>query len=339
MSKRDTSTGGSPLRKLTGVQVVGTGSFLPEQVVTNEDLVSLGSDPQWLVKRTGIRERRHAPAEMATSDMAVTAARQALEASGTGREEIDLVVLATLSPDQLMPATATAIQDQLGLQCAAMDVSAACAGFTYALVTGMQFVATGCSRRALVIGSDTNSRVLDPTDRSTYPLFGDGAGAVILAPGSQAQGALGYVLGADGSKADLLCRPTGGSRRVFDPAGENDGSWFMQMDGRAVFKWAVRVVEDSTRAVLQAAELEVAQIDWWLLHQANERILDLALEGLGVSREKVIKHLEHYGNTSAGSIPIALDETVRAGKLERGQIVLMCGYGAGLAWGTVAFRW
>jgi 3-oxoacyl-[acyl-carrier-protein] synthase-3 len=319
--------------------VVGTGSFLPEQVVTNEDLVSLGSDPQWLVKRTGIRERRHAPAEMATSDMAVTAARQALEASGTGREEIDLVVLATLSPDQLMPATATAIQDQLGLQCAAMDVSAACAGFTYALVTGMQFVATGCSRRALVIGSDTNSRVLDPTDRSTYPLFGDGAGAVILAPGSQAQGALGYVLGADGSKADLLCRPTGGSRRVFDPAGENDGSWFMQMDGRAVFKWAVRVVEDSTRAVLQAAELEVAQIDWWLLHQANERILDLALEGLGVSREKVIKHLEHYGNTSAGSIPIALDETVRAGKLERGQIVLMCGYGAGLAWGTVAFRW
>jgi 3-oxoacyl-[acyl-carrier-protein] synthase-3 len=339
MSKRDTSTGGSPLRKLTGVQVVGTGSFLPEQVVTNEDLVSLGSDPQWLVKRTGIRERRHAPAEMATSDMAVTAARQALEASGTGREEIDLVVLATLSPDQLMPATATAIQDQLGLQCAAMDVSAACAGFTYALVTGMQFVATGCSRRALVIGSDTNSRVLDPTDRSTYPLFGDGAGAVILAPGSQAQGALGYVLGADGSKADLLCRPTGGSRRVFDPAGENDGSWFMQMDGRAVFKWAVRVVEDSTRAVLQAAELEVAQIDWWLLHQANERILNLALEGLGVSREKVIKHLEHYGNTSAGSIPIALDETVRAGKLERGQIVLMCGYGAGLAWGTVAFRW
>ena len=338
MSKR-ASFGGSPLRKLTGVQVVGTGSFLPEQVVTNEDLVSLGSDPQWLVKRTGIRERRHAPAEMATSDMAVAAARQALEASGTDREEIDLIVLATLSPDQLMPATATAVQDQLGLQCAAMDVSAACAGFTYALVTGMQFVATGCSHRALVIGSDTNSRVLDPTDRTTYPLFGDGAGAVILAPGSQTQGALGYVLGADGSKADLLCRPTGGSRRVFDPTGENDGSWFVQMDGRAVFKWAVRVVEDSTREVLQAAELEVSQVDWWLPHQANERILNVAIESLGVSQEKVIKHLEYYGNTSAGSIPIALDETVRAGKLQRGQIVLMCGFGAGLAWGTVAFRW
>ncbi len=339
MSRRAVFAGGWPLRKLTGVQMVGTGSFLPEQVVTNEDLQSLGSDPQWLVKRTGIRERRHAPAGMATSDMAVAAARQALATSGTDPEEIDLLVLATLSPDQLMPATATTVQDQLGLQCAAMDVSAACAGFTYALVTGMQFVATGCSRRALVIGSDTNSRVLDPTDRSTFPLFGDGAGAVILAPGSREQGALSYVLGSDGSKTDLLCRPTGGSRRVFDPAAANDRSWFMQMDGRAVFKWAVRVVEDSSREVLQAAGLEVGQVDWWLLHQANERILDVAVETLGVSQEKVIKHMARYGNTSAGSIPIALDETVRAGMIERGQIVLMCGFGAGLAWGTLAFRW
>jgi len=338
MSKR-VSSGGSPLRKLTGVQIVGTGSFLPEQVVTNEDLVSLGSDPQWLVKRTGIRERRHAPAGMATSDMAVAAARRALEASGVGQEEIDLVVLATLSPDQLMPATATAVQDQLGLRCAAMDVSAACAGFTYALITGMQFVATGCSRRALVIGSDTNSRVLDPTDKATYPLFGDGAGAVILAPGSHEQGALSYTLGADGSRTHFLCRPTGGARRPFDPTAENDGSWFMQMDGRAVFKWAVRVVEDSTREVLQAAKLEVSQIDWWLLHQANERILDVAIGGLGASRERVIKHMDRYGNTSAGSIPIALDETARAGKIERGQNLLLCGFGAGLTWGTLAFRW
>jgi 3-oxoacyl-[acyl-carrier-protein] synthase-3 len=319
--------------------MVGTGSFLPEQVVTNEDLVSLGSDPQWLFKRTGIRARRHAPVEMATSDMAVAAARRALEASETGREEIDLVVLATLSPDQLMPATATAVQDQLGLQCAAMDVSAACAGFTYALVTAMQFVATGCSHRALVIGSDTNSRVLDPTDKTTYPLFGDGAGAVVLAPGSREQGALSYTLGADGSKVDLLSRPTGGSQRPFDPNGENDGSWFMQMNGRAVFKWAVRVVEDSSREVLRAAELEVSQVDWWILHQANERIIDAAIDGLEVSPEKVIKHMDRYGNTSAGSIPIALDETVRAGKIERGQIVLMSGFGSGLAWGTVAFRW
>jgi 3-oxoacyl-[acyl-carrier-protein] synthase-3 len=339
MGKRYASNSGSPLRKLMGVQVVGTGSFLPEPVVTNEDLVSLGSDPQWLVKRTGIRERRHAPSEMATSDMAVAAARRAVEAGGVRREEIDLVVLATLSPDQLMPATATAVQDQLGLQCGAMDVSAACAGFPYALITAMQFVATGCSHRALVIGADTNSRVLDPTDKTTYPLFGDGAGAVVLAPGNPDQGALGYTLGADGSKADLLCRPTGGSKQAFDPDAENDGSWFMQMDGRAVFKWAVRVVEDSSREVLRMAELEVPQIDWWLLHQANERILDAATENLGVGQEKVIKHMASYGNTSAGSIPIALDETLRAGNIQPGQLLMMCGFGAGLAWGTIAFRW
>lgn len=339
MSERAAHSDGSPLRKLRGVQIVGTGSYVPDQVVTNEDLSSLGSDPEWIVQRTGIRERRHAPADMATSDMAVVAAERAIEASGVDRNEIDMLVLATLSPDQLMPATATTVQHQLGLNCAAMDVSAACAGFAYALVTGMQFVATGCSRRTLVIGADTNSRVLDPTDKTTFPLFGDGAGAVVMAAGSGEQGALCYTLGADGSRADLLCRPTGGSRRVFNPAGENDGSWFMQMDGRAVFKWAVRVVEESARAVLKSAELEISQVDWWLLHQANVRILDSATSSLGVDPEKVIKHMDRYGNTSAASIPIALDETFRAGKITRGDLLLMSGFGAGLAWGTVAFRW
>ena len=339
MSERTALTGRSPLRKLTGVQIVGTGSYLPELVVTNEDLESLGSDSEWIVKRTGIRERRHAPAEMATSDLAAIASRRCIEASNVDPSDIDLIVLATLSPDQLMPATATAVQEQLNLNCAAMDVSAACAGFVYALITAMQFVATGCSKRALVIGSDTNSRVTDPTDRTIYPLFGDGAGAVLLAPGSSEQGALCYTLGVDGSGSDLLCRPTGGSRKGFDPTAENDGSWFMQMDGRAVFKWAVRLVEDSARAVLKSAELEIGQVDWWILHQANARILDAATSGLGVDRAKVIQHMDRYGNTSAASIPIALDETIRAGKIERGSLLLMSGFGAGLAWGTTAFRW
>jgi len=339
MSERTAQKGGSPLRKLTGVQIVGTGSYLPELVVTNEDLESLGSDPEWIVKRTGIRERRHAPPEMATSDMAILAAQRCIEAAGTQPSDIDLIVLATLSPDQLMPATATTVQDKLGLNCAAMDVSAACAGFVYALITAMQFVATGCSRRALVIGSDTNSRVLDPTDRATYPLFGDGAGAVLLAPGSSEQGALSYTLGSDGSGVDLLCRPTGGSRNVFDPTAKNDGSWFMQMDGRAVFKWAVRLVEQNARDVLKSAELEIEQVDWWLLHQANVRILNAATDSLGVDREKVVQHMDRYGNTSAASIPIALDETLRAGKIERGNLLLMSGFGAGLAWGTTVFRW
>ena len=202
----------SPLRRLTGVQIVGTGSFVPDNVVTNEELASLGCDADWIIQRTGIRERRHAPPEMSTSDMAVAAAERCIEAAGVDRSEIDLLVLGTLSPDYLLPATATAVQDRLGLNCAAMDVSAACAGFMYALVTGMQFVATGSSKFALVIGADTNSRVMNPADKKTYPLFGDGAGAVLLAKGSEEQGLLSYTLGADGSGEQLLIRPAGGSR-------------------------------------------------------------------------------------------------------------------------------
>jgi len=317
-----------------GVQIIGTGSFVPDQVVTNDDLASLGCDAEWIVKRTGIRERRHAPPEMTTSDMAVAAAKRAIEASGVRVDEIDLVLLATFTPDRLMPATATAVQDKLGLRCGAMDLVAACSGFIYALITGMQFVATGGSRRALVIGADTNSRVLDPTDKKIFPLFGDGAGAVLLAPGSGEQGALSYTLGSDGSGADLLCRESGGVELPYDPE-----RWYMQMDGRAVFKWAVRLVDQVSRQVVEAADMRIDQIDWWLLHQANVRILDAAAEALEIDREKVIMHLDRYGNTSAGSVPIALDETFRAGKIKRGEHLLMSGFGAGLTWGTTVFRW
>ena len=202
----------APLRRLTGVQVVGTGSFLPDNVVTNEALASLGCDAEWIIQRTGIRERRHAPPEMSTSDMAVTAAERCLAVCDVPRNEIDLLVLATLSPDYLLPATAPTVQDRLGLNCAAMDVGAACAGFMYAFVTGMQFVATGASKYALVIGSDTNSRVMNPADKKTYPLFGDGAGAVVITKGSAEQGLLAYTLGADGSGDRLLVRPDGGHR-------------------------------------------------------------------------------------------------------------------------------
>ena len=322
-----------------GVQVVGTGSYVPDKVVTNEDLDSLGCDAEWIVQRTGIHERRHTPIDMTTSDLAVVAAQRALEASGVNREDIDLIVLATLSPDRLVPATATTVQDKMGLCCAAMDLSAACSGFIYALVTGMQFVATGCSKRALVIGVDANSRVVDPRDKRTYPLFGDGAGAVVLAPGNENQGALAYTLGADGSGADLICRNTGGASKPFDPSGENDRSWYMTMDGRPVFKWAVRLVEEVSRQVVESAQLSVDQIDWWILHQANVRILDAAVDSLGIDPDKVVMHLDRYGNTSAGSIPLALDETLQEGKIERGHLLLMTGFGAGLTWGTVVFRW
>jgi 3-oxoacyl-[acyl-carrier-protein] synthase-3 len=271
---------------------------------------------------------------MSTGDMSLVAAERALEASGTRPDEIDLLLLATFTPDRLLPATATTVQDRLGLACGAVDLNAACSGFVYALVTGMQFVATGCCKRVLVIGADANSRVVDPADIKTYPLFGDGAGAVVLAPASSEQGALAYTLGADGSGSDLLCRHTGGAAKPYDPS-----AWYMHMDGRPVFKWAVRLVDEVSRQVVEAAGLELAEIDWWLFHQANVRILDAASESLGLDPEKVVMHLDRYGNTSAASIPIALDETLRAGKIYRGQTLLMLGFGAGLTWGTVAWRW
>jgi 3-oxoacyl-[acyl-carrier-protein] synthase-3 len=329
----------SPLRRLPGVQIIGTGSYVPDNVVTNEDLARLGCDADWIIQRTGIRERRHAPKETATSDMAVAAAERCIAASQLDPSRIDLLVLGTLSPDYLLPATAAAVQNRLGLNCAAMDVSAACAGFMYALVTGMQYVATGSSDFALVIGADTNSRVMNPDDKKTYPLFGDGAGAVLVTRGSAEQGLLSYTLGADGAGEQLLIRPNGGSRVALDLNNCSPSDWFVRMDGRPVFKWAVRLLDDSSRNVLSAAGYTTADVKLWLFHQANIRILDAAAEALGIDRDRCEVHIDRYGNTSAGSVPIALDEAFRAGRFGRGDLLLMSGFGGGLAWGTALMRW
>jgi 3-oxoacyl-[acyl-carrier-protein] synthase-3 len=329
----------APLRRLTGVQIVGTGSFLPDNVVTNEALASLGCDAEWIIQRTGIRERRHAPPEMSTSDMAVAAAENCLASCDVPRDEIDLLVLATLSPDYLLPATAPGVQYRLGLNCAAMDVGAACAGFMYALVTGMQYVATGASKYALVVGSDTNSRVMNPADKKTYPLFGDGAGAVLVTKGSPEQGLLSYTLGADGSGERLLVRPEGGSRASINPGGEVGLGWFVRMDGRPVFKWAVRLLEDSSQHVLDGAGYKREDVKAWIWHQANVRILDAASDAMEIDRQRIICNLVRYGNTSAGSVPIALDEALREGRFGAGDLVLMCGFGGGLSWGTTLMRW
>jgi 3-oxoacyl-[acyl-carrier-protein] synthase-3 len=337
MSEAAASVGGAPVRQLLGVQVVGTGSYVPDNVVTNEQLAALGCDAEWIIQRTGIHQRRHAPAGMLTSDLAVAAARRCLQAGDVQPSDVDLLILATCTPDRLMPATATAVQHQLGLNCGAFDLSAVCAGFTYALATAMQFVATGCSRRALVIGADVISRINDPSDKKTFPLFGDGAGAVLLAPGSPEQGALAYTLGADGGGSELLCRPAVTCATPTDVAAAQ--GWYMRMDGRAVFKWAVRLVEENARHVLQTAGLQPDQVDWWLLHQANLRILDAAAEALGIDRRRLAIHIDRYGNTSAASVPIALDELVRGGNVARGQRLVLSGFGAGLAWGTLAWRW
>lgn len=329
----------SPLRRLTGVQIIGTGSYVPDNVVTNEDLARLGCDPDWIIQRTGIRERRHAPPETSTGDMAVAAAERCIAAAGIDRSRIDLLVLGTLSPDYLLPATAPAVQSRLGLNCPAMDVSAACAGFLYSMITAMQYVATGCSEMALVIGSDTNSRLMKWDDKKTYPLFGDGAGAVLITRGSPEQGLLSYTLGADGTGEKLLVRFAGGSRCPFVKDQQLDPEWFVHMDGRPVFKWAVRLLDDTSRQVLSAAGVTTDDVKLWIFHQANIRILDAAAQALGIDLGKCETHIERYGNTSAGSVPIALDEAFRAGRFGRNDLLLMSGFGGGLAWGTALMRW
>ncbi|MGH7193177.1 MAG: 3-oxoacyl-ACP synthase III family protein, partial [Candidatus Saccharimonadales bacterium] len=227
----------APLRRLMGVQVVATGSYVPDAVVTNEDLhARLGFDPNWIKQRTGILERRYAPPEMATSDLAVRAAERCLQRADVSAADVDLVLVGTFTPDMAFPATACLVQDRLGIRAPAVDLQAACAGFMYALVTGAQFVATGCSKLALVIGADCNSRILNPQDQGTYPLFGDGAGAVLLAAGSQDQGLVSYTLGSDGSGGELLSRPMGGSRLPIQCELLEKGLQYLQMDGRAVFK-------------------------------------------------------------------------------------------------------
>lgn len=330
----------APLRRLTGVQVVATGSYVPDPVVTNEDLhARLGFDPAWVQQRSGIRERRHAPPEMATSDLAVIAAERCLQRAGVSPADVDLVLVGTFTPDMAFPATACLVQDRLGVRAPAVDMQAACAGFMYALVTASQFVATGCSKLALVIGADCNSRILNPQDQGTYPLFGDGAGAVLLTAGSQEQGLVSYTLGSDGSGGELLSRPMGGSRLPIECELLEKGLQYMQMDGRAVFKWAVRLLDESISDVLRAAELTPGEIDLVILHQANIRIVYAATDVLGIDRKKVFINLDRYGNTSGGSIPLALDEAVEQGRIERGSRLLLSGFGAGLSWGTAVWRW
>lgn len=325
---------------LLGVQVVGTGAYVPHRIVTNADLErEYGFDSGWIEQRTGIRERRHAAGDQATSDLCIEAAKQAIDTAGVAPEEIDLVVVGTFSPDYHCPSTACLVQDRLGLDAAAFDLQAACAGFMYALVTGAQFVATGNARTALVLGGDTNSRIVNPHDQRTAPLFGDGAGAVLLAEGEAHQGILCYQMGSDGSGGALLDRPSGGSRRPVSAEDLESGLHYLHMDGRSVFKWAVRALTDTVELMLTKTGMSVDEVALFLLHQANIRIIGYAMDQLGIPREKVFNNLQRYGNTSGGSVPIALDEAFRGGRIRRGDTILMSGFGGGLTWGTSLFRW
>jgi 3-oxoacyl-[acyl-carrier-protein] synthase-3 len=307
--------------------------------VTNADLAVHGYDADWIVQRTGIMARRRASDDVAASDLAYEAAIRCLAHAKTEPAELDLIVLATMTPDSPIPSTACQLQRRLGGRAAAMDVGAACAGFIYALVTGMQYIKTGTARRVLVVGAEVMSRAVNPNDKKTFPLFGDGAGAVLLGPGTDEQGLLAYTLGADGAGVDLLSIPGGGSREPLTQQSLTAGRQYMQMNGRAVFKWAVNLLTDSVRAVLAAAGITTDELSLVILHQANRRILDAAADTLGIAPEKLVINLDRFGNTSAASIPLALDEVLAAGRLHRGDYVLISGFGAGLSWGTALIRW
>ena len=315
--------------------MIGTGSYVPDRVVTNDELQAThGFDPDWIVQRTGISERRFAAPDQATSDLCVEAARRCIDSAHIDTGDIDLLIVGTFTPDTSFPATACIVQDLLKLQCGAFDVQAACTGFMYALVTGMTYVGSGQSQLCLVIGGDCNSRIINPKDPKSFPLFGDGAGAVLLAPGAPDQGLISYRLGADGSGGPLLQRPACGSRIVPSVEVIEQGLHYLQMDGRAVFKWAVNIITESAEEVLDYARLTASDLDLVIPHQANIRIINAATDVLGFSREKVFNNLDRYGNTSAGSIPIGMDEARSAGHLNRGDKVLISGFGAGLTWGT-----
>lgn len=332
-------SGRSRLGQLTGIEIMATGSYVPEAVVANEDLAELGCDSEWIVQRTGIRQRRRASPEQATSDLALRAAEQCLQRAGASPAEVDLIVVATITPDQATPSTACHLQRALGCVAPAMDINAACAGFMYALVTAGQFVANGSAKCALVVGAEVMSRTVNPADQKTYPLFGDGAGAVLLrASEDHSKGLLSYTLGAEGCGGQLLSIPSGGSRMPLTAEAIASGDHYLRMEGRSVFKWAVRVVSDSLQDCLTHAGLDIGQINLMILHQANMRIIDSAVSDFGFDRNKVFVNLERYGNTSAASIPLALDEALTSGALKPGELVMLCGFGSGLAWGTAIWQ-
>jgi 3-oxoacyl-[acyl-carrier-protein] synthase-3 len=323
-----------------GFRVLTAGSYVPDGVVTNEHLGQhFGCDPDWIVRRTGILERRHALPHQATSDLCFEAGQQCIERAAVDRADIDLLICGTYTPDMTFPSTACMLQDRLDLNCPALDVQAACAGFVYALVTGAAYVVAGVSKLALIIGGDTNSRIANPRDQKTYPLFGDGAGAVLIAASGKDYGILSYSLGSDGGGSDLLNRPACGSR--LPPSADllAKGLQYLHMDGRAVFRWAVDILCDSTRDVLEASGRTIDDIDLFIPHQANIRILNAALDVLDIPRERVFSNLQKYGNTSAASVPLALDEAIQLGLVKRDGLIIMSGFGAGLAWGTLLLRW
>ncbi len=314
---------------MTFARIVGTGSYLPPKVVTNDELAAkVETSDAWIRERTGIRQRHIADPSQASSDLALEASRRALEAAGLAAGDLDMSVVATSTPDYVFPSTACLLQAKLGAKGgAAFDVQAVCSGFLYGLATADSFIRAGTVRNALVVGAEVFSRILDWNDRATCVLFGDGAGAVVLAA-SDTPGIHASVLHADGSYADILSVPGNVC------GGAITGSPFLQMQGNQVFKIAVKVLDEAAREVVAKAGMQLSDVDWLIPHQANVRILEATAKRVGLPRDRLVVTVDHHANTSAASVPLALDEYVRAGKIRPGQRVMLEGVGGGFTWGA-----
>jgi 3-oxoacyl-[acyl-carrier-protein] synthase-3 len=310
-------------------RICGTGSYLPARIMTNAEFAArLDTSDAWIRERTGIVQRHIAENTQTSSDLALEASNQALQAAGVAAQEIDLIIVATSTPDYVFPSTACLLQAKLGVRgSTAFDLQAVCSGFVYGIATADAFIKSGRHKKALVVGAEVFSRILDWNDRGTCVLFGDGAGAVVLAAGAN-PGIHASVLRADGSHADMLSVPGNVC------GGAVAGSPFLQMNGQAVFKFAVKVLEESARETVAAAGMQLADVDWLIPHQANVRILDATARKLGLPPEKLVVTVDHHGNTSAASVPLALDEFIRAGRIRPGHRLLLQGVGGGFTWGS-----
>jgi 3-oxoacyl-[acyl-carrier-protein] synthase-3 len=321
--------------------ITGVGSYVPAKILTNAELEKMvETSDEWITSRTGIKERRLAAKDEFTSDMAAKAAGKAMKMAGVNADQIDLIIVATITPDMPFPNTACLVQRKLGAKrAAAFDVEAACSGFIYALEIGQQFIMSRTHDTVLVIGAEKLSSITDWQDRNTCVLFGDGAGAAILQNRPNSHGLLTAVMGADGDKADLLFMPGGGSRCPATVDSVNARQHFLRMEGKETFKNAVQAMYGAAREALRRCELDIAKIKCIIPHQANRRIIDAVGERLGATPEQLFVNLDKFGNTSAASVAIALDEAVSTGKIQRGDLVLMMVFGAGLTWGAAVIEW
>ncbi len=322
------------------VGIIGLGKYLPEKVLTNADLEKMvDTSDEWITTRTGIKERHIASKDEATSDLAAKAAKEALKAASLKAAELDLIIVATVTPDMPFPSTATIVQAKLGAKNAfCFDISAACAGFIYGITIAQQFIARGTCKNALVIGAETLSRITDWEDRNTCVLFGDGAGAAVLAE-SKGQGILSAYLGSDGTKTDLLHMPGGGSRNPATAQTVKDRLHYIKMEGSELFKIAVTSMADAALMALKDAGLKCADVNWIIPHQANLRIINAVAKRLGFINAQVFLNIEQYGNMSSACVAIALCEAAEQGKIKKGDIVLLDAFGGGLVWGALIIKW